>query len=333
MPNLYELRSARGRLPSRRVVAVATMFAALPLLAAAAFAVAPATGDDGTPVAATTATPTPDRIAGPIDESIGDDEAEAQRISALAAAEAHDESSRDLGSRGAHPPVIPVTLVDGDEEAEVETAARTVEAFLAVEDVELDEHDRVDADPEEVLSEDDTVEIARAETVEEVRTEALAYETVRRETEDRERGDEVVVQSGQPGEREIVEEVVFVEGDEEAREVVDESVAEPVNEVVEVGTSEPAAAASNTGGGGAGSGVWDRLAECESNGNWSINTGNGYYGGLQFHANTWARYGGHEYAPNAHQATRAQQIAIAERTLQSEGWGAWPACSSKLGLR
>lgn len=77
---------------------------------------------------------------------------------------------------------------------------------------------------------------------------------------------------------------------------------------------------------------WDRLAQCESGGNWAINTGNGYHGGLQFHPQTWAGHGGGEFAPTANQATREQQIAVAERVLASQGWGAWPACSSALGL-
>ncbi|MGY2003731.1 transglycosylase family protein [Blastococcus sp. SYSU DS1024] len=78
--------------------------------------------------------------------------------------------------------------------------------------------------------------------------------------------------------------------------------------------------------------TWDRLAQCESSGNWSINTGNGYYGGLQFYQPTWEGFGGTEYAPRADLATREQQIAIAEKTLAVQGWGAWPACSAKLGL-
>jgi hypothetical protein len=76
--------------------------------------------------------------------------------------------------------------------------------------------------------------------------------------------------------------------------------------------------------------TWDRLAQCESGGNWRINTGNGYYGGLQFNAGTWRAMGG-EGMP--HHASRAEQIAVAERTLDAQGWGAWPACSRKLGLR
>ncbi|QTH60480.1 DUF3235 domain-containing protein [Corynebacterium hindlerae] len=77
---------------------------------------------------------------------------------------------------------------------------------------------------------------------------------------------------------------------------------------------------------------WDRLAGCEAGGNWSINTGNGYHGGLQFSPSTWNANGGQEFAPYAYQATREQQIVVAERVLASQGWGAWPSCSAKLGL-
>ena len=77
---------------------------------------------------------------------------------------------------------------------------------------------------------------------------------------------------------------------------------------------------------------WDRLAQCEAGGNWAINTGNGYYGGLQFSAQTWNGFGGGQFAPTANQATREQQIVVAERVLASQGWGAWPACSARLGL-
>ncbi|WP_455583786.1 transglycosylase family protein [Kitasatospora indigofera] len=86
----------------------------------------------------------------------------------------------------------------------------------------------------------------------------------------------------------------------------------------------PAAAASAS--------TWDAVAQCESGGNWSINTGNGFYGGLQFTAGTWRAYGGTAYAPQANQAGRAQQIAVAEKVLASQGPGAWPVCSRKAGL-
>jgi ABC-type transport system substrate-binding protein len=76
--------------------------------------------------------------------------------------------------------------------------------------------------------------------------------------------------------------------------------------------------------------VWDRLAQCESTSNWQINTGNGFYGGLQFTMSTWRGFGGQGMP---HHASRAQQIAVAERVLAAQGWNAWPACSRKLGLR
>ncbi|CAK7288053.1 transglycosylase family protein [Streptomyces misionensis] len=75
---------------------------------------------------------------------------------------------------------------------------------------------------------------------------------------------------------------------------------------------------------------WDTVAQCESGGNWSINTGNGYYGGLQFSASTWAAYGGTAYAPTADKAGKAQQIAVAEKVLAAQGKGAWPVCGTGL---
>lgn len=88
-------------------------------------------------------------------------------------------------------------------------------------------------------------------------------------------------------------------------------------------TAAPAQAAPDS--------TWDALAECESGGDWGINTGNGYYGGLQFSQSTWEAYGGTEYAGSANNATREQQIAVAERTLAGQGWGAWPSCSAQIG--
>ncbi|MFE1439448.1 transglycosylase family protein [Streptomyces sp. NPDC058739] len=75
---------------------------------------------------------------------------------------------------------------------------------------------------------------------------------------------------------------------------------------------------------------WDAVAQCESGGNWSINTGNGYYGGLQFSASTWAAYGGTQYAATADQASKSQQIQIAEKVLAGQGKGAWPVCGVGL---
>ena len=76
---------------------------------------------------------------------------------------------------------------------------------------------------------------------------------------------------------------------------------------------------------------WDAIAQCESGNNWSISTGNGYYGGLQFSQGTWNAYGGGKYASTANQASRSQQIAVAEKVLAGQGIGAWPVCGKRAG--
>ncbi|MEE1824173.1 transglycosylase family protein [Streptomyces sp. BE20] len=89
---------------------------------------------------------------------------------------------------------------------------------------------------------------------------------------------------------------------------------------------------SATGASAAPVSTWDAVAQCEAGGNWSINTGNGFYGGLQFTPSTWKAFGGTSYAPQANQASKAQQISVAEKVLASQGPGAWPVCSKKAGL-
>ncbi|MDJ0343159.1 transglycosylase family protein [Streptomyces sp. H10-C2] len=79
--------------------------------------------------------------------------------------------------------------------------------------------------------------------------------------------------------------------------------------------------------------VWDGIAMCESSGDWHINTGNGYYGGLQFWQSTWEEFGGLKYAPRADLATPAQQVAVAQEVLRVQGWDAWPVCAKELNLK
>ena len=77
----------------------------------------------------------------------------------------------------------------------------------------------------------------------------------------------------------------------------------------------------------ASTGTWNRIAQCESGGRWHINTGNGYYGGLQISPSTWRGYGGRKFAHLPNQATKREQIRIAERIQNGQGWGAWPSCA------
>ncbi|WP_300640756.1 resuscitation-promoting factor [Nocardioides sp.] len=155
--------------------------------------------------------------------------------------------------------------------------------------------------------------------------ETIAFDTVEREDSSMPEGETEVVQEGRTGLRDVVYKVFIRNGEVAVREVVKAQVLrQPVDRVVRVGTQE---AAPNFAGG---STVWDALAQCESGGNWAINTGNGYYGGLQFSLSTWRAYGGPGYP---HQQSRETQIAIATKLRDaSGGYGAWPGCAAKLGL-
>ena len=107
------------------------------------------------------------------------------------------------------------------------------------------------------------------------------------------------------------------------------SAASPVSAPAAAPAAAPPAATSAAPAPGSSGGVnWSAIAACESGGNWSTNTGNGFYGGLQFTQQTWQAYGGGQYATSANQATPAQQIAVAQRVLAGQGIGAWPVCGA-----
>jgi uncharacterized protein YabE (DUF348 family) len=144
------------------------------------------------------------------------------------------------------------------------------------------------------------------------------------------RGERVVVERGAPGEQTAIMRVYVQNGQEVRREQVRAgSMTSPQPRVVRLGTNDDIPRAPSVSDGS----VWDRLAQCEATGNWAINSGNGYYGGLQFDAGTWRAYGGTDYASLPHQASREEQIAVASRVRDDRGgFGAWPACSRRLGL-
>jgi uncharacterized protein YabE (DUF348 family) len=142
-------------------------------------------------------------------------------------------------------------------------------------------------------------------------------------------GQSVVDVAGRNGTEQRTVQVSYLGQRETGRTVLAAQTLEaPVTQVVREGTKPRPTAPAVAGGS-----VWDALARCESGGNWAINTGNGFYGGLQFTSGTWLAYGGGQYAPRADLATREQQIAIASKVRDARGgYGDWPACSSKLGL-
>ena len=172
------------------------------------------------------------------------------------------------------------------------------------------------------------VTVQRVQVVEETTVAPIDFQTETTEDPNLSQGTTNVTTPGQEGEKNVVYSIVRVDGVEESRTVVREEVTrQPVNKRVTLGTkATPSAPAVSNGS------TWDAIAQCESGGNWAINTGNGYYGGLQFSSTTWLNLGGGAYAPTADLATREQQIAIAEKVLAAQGWGAWPACSAGLGL-
>ena len=222
--------------------------------------------------------------------------------------------------------------VDGDE-VTVITLAAQVEHLLKLQDVELGPDDLVTPAVWAPLRSDQTITVQRVEYVEDIEEIVLDHDEVRKNTSSLDRGRTRVDQEGRDGLRLDVYEVTLVDGEETDRELVDsEVVTKPRDRVVLVGTRvpppPPVRAASGTSTGG--SSVWDRLAQCESSGNWQANTGNGYYGGLQFLPATWRSVGG---SGLPHQASKAEQIHRAQILQQRSGWGQWPACSRRLGLR
>jgi uncharacterized protein YabE (DUF348 family) len=134
----------------------------------------------------------------------------------------------------------------------------------------------------------------------------------------------VVDDAGSPGAQDVTFAVTTVNGREAGRQVVARSVVAPARPEVQrvgakPGTQVPPVRTA----------AWDAVASCESSNNWAVNTGNGFYGGVQFTQSTWEAYGGLRYAPRADLATREEQIAIAEATRAGQGWGAWPVCSAR----
>lgn len=246
-----------------------------------------------------------------------------------------------------------VVIDDEGEEVEVSTLGLTVGDALEDSDLGVRESDRVDVDRSALLSDVDRIGVDRqvnirfdpadgdihdvatyADTVGEFLREAgvdIEGKRVSAGVDERlSDGFVLTVEDERPKEEPKPEDEPKPEEEKpEPEPVVEEPKPEPVVEEtaveVEPVESKPAPAVSDGS-------VWDSIAQCESGGNWAINTGNGYQGGLQFNPQTWNAYGGGEYAASADQASREQQIAVAEKVQAAQGWGAWPACTASLGL-
>ena len=225
----------------------------------------------------------------------------------------------------------PITLLDGGLPArEVYSTALSVGDLLTLQGVPLVDRDTVSPQPSSPVLPGMTVEVTRIRT--EQRSERRSVPPPGKRVKDAgiRNGDVVVDDPGEPGEKIVTFLVTLRNGQEIGREEVSSKEIAPARPSrARVGTK----GSTGKGSTGAEGSVWDRLAHCESGGNWAINSGNGYYGGLQFDQSTWRANGGSRYAPYPHQASRAEQIAVAQQVRNARGgYGAWPGCSAQLGL-
>jgi resuscitation-promoting factor RpfB len=224
-----------------------------------------------------------------------------------------------------------LTFVVGGKKAVHDTVpVYTVAQALEALDLKLGKHDVVRPGLHHALKDGDKVVLDRIRIVRKhIKAEALPYATVTRDDSSMTKGRSAVVRRGRDGLRTVTYRITFRNGHLVARRVMSQHVLrQPVAEIQRVGTKAVAPApTTNYASGGT---VWDSLAQCESGGNWATNTGNGYYGGLQFSLGTWQAYGGTGLPSNA---SRETQIAIATKIRDaSGGYGAWPACAASLGL-
>lgn len=235
-------------------------------------------------------------------------------------------------SRGSRVPLVGMALPvvsaktvqidDGGAVRTVRVAAPDVGSLLAEAGVPLVQQDS--SVPAASAPVTDGMQIAVTRVRLEKVTERLPLQPPARRIEDptMNEGRQAIDDPGAPGEQDVVFAVASVNGTETGRLPVASTVVTPAREaVLRVGTKPGTAVPEVTNGA-----RWDAIARCESSGNWAINTGNGYFGGLQFDQNTWERNGGLRYADRADLATREEQIAIAEVTRARQGWGAWPVC-------
>ena len=207
--------------------------------------------------------------------------------------------------------------------------AETVGDLLADVDAGVDRNDVVRPSRSAELTDGTRVVVTKVGT----RTKRVPRETIPASVTEKKddsmmEGESETVREGSDGVRDVTYKVRFRNGEVVKRTIVKQKVLrEPVAEIVKIGTkTAPETPSANFASGGT---VWDQIAQCESGGNWAANTGNGYYGGLQFNPGTWASYGGQGMP---HENSREQQIAVAERVAAAEGgYGAWPHCGAQFG--
>jgi resuscitation-promoting factor RpfB len=224
--------------------------------------------------------------------------------------------------------------IAGKKPVKKELTALTTKDALKEMHVKVGKHDIVRPGLDKELEDGDRVVFTDIRVVtKRVKGETLSFDTVEREDSSMLEGRTDVIRAGDTGSRNVTYKRTFRNGKLVAVKVLSQKVLDAPNDrIVAVGTKEkPEPAPAPAVNYASGSTVWDQLAQCESGGNWAINTGNGYYGGLQFSLSTWQSYGG-SGLPSEN--SRETQIMIAERVRAADGGGysSWPACSQALGL-
>ena len=251
-----------------------------------------------------------------------------------------------------------IKLMVAGKSQTITTTATTVGEALDAAKIKLGDHDKVSEALDDALDPGKTITVTTYATKTVSKKKSVDFDTVYQSSKRLDRGVTKTKVDGVDGVRTKTYEITLVNGKPsgDPKLISNKITTKPTNEIVLRGTKAPpvqkssgstssssggsSSGSSSSGGsssGGSGSSapsvgsgsVWDRIAQCESGGDWSINTGNGFYGGLQFTLSTWHAYGG-SGMPN--EASRDEQIAVAERVQAAQGWGAWPVCSGKAGV-
>ena len=214
-----------------------------------------------------------------------------------------------------------VTLSVAGKASTVSTTAVTVADLLTARGLSADADDRVFPALDTVLTEDEDVRLDRVTTTTRSATESIDFQTVKKKNASLWAGESKLVTAGRKGKAERTYQVTTINGKLDKQVIVSEKVvSKPVDAVIQVGTkTTPDGVGLNL----ARAAMWDRIARCESGGNWSINTGNGYYGGLQFNQASWNSNGGRDFAARPDLASRAEQITVANRYYAKAGTSPW----------
>ena len=219
-----------------------------------------------------------------------------------------------------------VHINDGGVVSGRRLAALNVGLLLAAADSPLEQDDKVVPPASTPVTEGMQITVTRIRTQKVTARMPLPPSTRRIADPAMNTSRHVVEDPGAPGTQTVTFAVSIVNGVETGRRLVAHDVVTPARPLVVRIGAKPGTAVPPVSNGA----TWDALAACEAGGNWAINTGNGFYGGVQFDQNTWERHGGLRYAPRADLATREEQLAIAEVTRARQGWGAWPVCSVRV---